>query len=272
MKKLQKTKTPKKDDVLKKSCKLQNELECSTKDFELDLKFWSESLSLLGVNIDNIDKVIQKTVTMTPQELSKEFSDTQLKLDRIKVKMEVQQKAFNAFQTKFEKTLTEPLTTGVLNGLSTEVLTQIRENIKKIQAGITTNTQNLNTVIEKSTEYTRKLVLLENSVTQICLPSKVAEADTLNDRFMKCLTALCEITAASQLSQAEQPKEPLPCDPNLAKSFLHLRAQHREGETLLTQLQKNMRIPLPPEEKAVQIDSDCGNGYRSSQLKVDVLH
>ena len=60
MKKTPKAKTPKKDEAHKKSCKLQNELECITKDFALDLKSWGESLTVLGVNIDKIDKVIQK--------------------------------------------------------------------------------------------------------------------------------------------------------------------------------------------------------------------
>ncbi len=265
MKKTPKAKTPKKDEAHKKSCKLQNELECSTKDFALDLKSWEESLTVLGVNIDKIDKVIQKTTTMPPQELSKAFSDTQLKLDRLKSKMEAQQKAFNLFQTKFETTLAEPLNTGAFNGLTAETLMQIRENVNKTQTGILANTQALNLVIEKGLEYTRKLVLLEESVIKICFPDEVDKADKLNDRLMERLTALCEMTAPSQLPQEAPPKEPIPCDPNITKSILHLSTEHRRGETLLIQLQKNMNIPLSPEEKAAQLDG-------SGQPKVNALH
>lgn len=272
MKKTPKAKTPKKDEVHKKSCKLQNELECSTKDFALDLKSWEESLTILGANIDKIDKVIQKTATMTPQELSKEFSDTQLKLDRIKTKMEAQQKAFNLLQTKFEKTLAEPLKTGVFNGLKEDVLKAVCENIQTIQAGIAANTQALNAVVEKSMEYTRKLILLEESVTKICLPDEIDRTDKLNDSLMKRLTALCEMTAPTQLPEDAPPKEaPLPVDPGLAKSFSHLYTEHKNGKALLKRIQQNMRIPLPPEEKAVQLDSRSGNGSSSSssQLKVN---
>jgi hypothetical protein len=267
MKKSPKPKTSNKDKAYEKSCKLQNELECNTKDFALDLKSWTESLTVLGAHIDQIDKVIQKTATMTTQELSKAFSDTQLKLDKIKTKMEAQQKAFNIFQTKFEKTLTEPLNTGVFNGLTADVLMQIRENVKKTQAGIIANTQALNVVIDKGIEYTRKLVGLEESVTNICLPDEVDKTDKLNDSLMKRLTALCEMTAPTQLPQAAPPKEPLPCDPNIAKSLLHLCAEHRRGETLLTQLQKNMRVPmLIPEAEGKGPQPD------SSQSKMNALH
>jgi len=265
MKKAAKVKTPKKEEAHKKSCKLQNELECSTKDFALDLDSWQKSLIILGINIDKIDKVIQKTATMTSQELSKEFSDTQLKLDRMKTKMEAQQKAFNTFQTHFEKTLAEPLKTGVFNGLDEKTLKEVRENIEKIQTGIAANTQALNTVVEKSMEYTRKLILLEESVTKICLPDKMGAADNLNARLMKCLTELCEITAPTQLPEEAPPKE-APVDPSLKESFLHLYSEHHKGEALLAGIQKNLRIPLPPEEKVLQFDSGNGNGQPKMAL------
>lgn len=272
MKKTPKAKTPKKDEAHNKSCKLQNELECSTKDFALDLKSWGESLTILGANIEKIDKVIQKTATMTPQELSKEFSDTQLKLDRIKAKMEAQQKAFNAFQTKFEKTLAEPLKTGVFNGLPEDMLQKTRTNIATIQVGITANTQALNVIVEKSMEYTRKLILLEESVTKICLPDEMDRTDKLNDNLMKRLTALCEMTAPTQLPDAAPKEAPLPVDSGLAKSFSHLYTEHKNGKALLKRIQENMRIPLPPEEKAVPLDSRSGNGSDGSQLKVNGVH
>jgi len=269
MKKSPKTKTPKKDEAHKKSCKLQNELECSTKDFALDLKSWGESLTVLGANIDKIDKAIQKTVTMTPQELSKEFADTQLKLDRIKTKMEAQQKAFNLFQTKFEKTLVEPLKTDVFNGLKEETLKEVRENIEKIQAGITANTQALNAIVEKSMDYTRKLILLEESVAKICLPDEMEKADKLNDSLMKRLNTLCEMTAPTLLPEDAAPKEAsLPVDSGFAKSFLHLYAEHQQGEALLARIQKNMRIPLPPEEKKMQLDK----GKPQAQPNLTILH
>ena len=268
MKNSPKTKTPKKDEAHKKSCKLQNELECTTKDFALDLKSWEETLTILNGNIDKIDKVVQKTATMTPQELSKEFADTQLKLDRTKTKMEAQQKAFNLFQAKFEKTLAEPLKAGVFNGLTGEMLKEMRKNIEAIQAGITVNTQALQAVVEKSMAYTRKLILLEEGVTKICLPDEMDRTDKLNDNLMKRLTALCEMTAPTQLPDAA-PKEPfLAVDQGLAKSFSHLYTEHKNGKALLKRIQQNMRIHLPPEEKAVQLDS----GNDSSQLKVNGLH
>jgi len=270
MKKTPKAKTPKKDEAHKKSCKLQNELECITKDFALDLKSWGESLTVLGANIDKIDKVIQKTTTMPPQELSKEFSDTQLKLDRIKAKMEAQQKNFNAFQTKFEKTLAEPLKTGIFNGLVEDMLKETRENIETIQAGIAANTQALNAVVEKSMEYTRKLIFLEESVTKICLPDEMERTDKLNDHLMKRLNALCEMTAPTQLPNAVSKEASLPVDPGLAKSFSHLYAEHKYGKALLKRIQQNMRIPLPSEENAVQLESHSGSG--NSQPKVSGLH
>ncbi|HXH55293.1 MAG TPA: hypothetical protein VNK03_06085 [Gammaproteobacteria bacterium] len=268
MKKSPNTKTPKKDEVHKKSCKLQNELECTTKDFALDLKSWEESLTILGAHIDRIDKVVQKTATMTPQELSKEFSDTQLKLDKLKTKMEAQQKGFNLFQTKFEKTLAEPIKTVAFNGLKEETLKEVRENIQTIQVGITTNTQALNGVVEKSMEYTRKLILLEESVIKICLPDEMEKADKLNDSLMKRLTALCEMTAPTQLPEDAPPKEaPLSVDSGLVKSFSHLYIEHKNGKALLKRIKENMGIPLP-EEKAVQ--PDRGNGQ--PQPKVNGLH
>lgn len=275
MKKSVKQKAIKKEKAYEKSCKLQNELECSTKDFNLDLKSWTESLAVLGTHIDQIDKVVQKTAVMTPQELSKAFSDTQLKLDRLKTKMEAQQKAFNAFQTKFETTLAAPLNTGAFNGLTAETLTQIRENVKKTQSGILANTETLNRVIEKSVEYTRKLVLLEESVIKICFPDEVDKADKLNDRLMERLTALCEMTAPSQLPQEASPQAPIPSDPNVTKSLLHLHTEHRRGATLLRQLGKNMGIPMPKEEgKVPELDREHPNAEQAigEKPKVNAVH
>jgi hypothetical protein len=126
----------------------------------------------------------------------------------------------------------------------------------------------LNGAIEKSMECTRKLILLEESVIKICLPDEMEKADKLNDNLMKRLTALCEMTAPTQLPEDAPPKEaPLSADSSLAKSFSHLYIEHKNGKVLLKRIKENMGIPLQ-EEKAVQPNSGDGQ----PQPKVNALH
>lgn len=269
MKKSAKAKTPKKEEAHKKSCTLKNDLECSTKNFALDLKSWTESLTTLDANIEQIDKVIQKTATMTPQELSKAFSDTQSRLDRIKTKIEAQQKTFNAFQTKFETTLAVPLKTGSFNGLKEEVLKEVRENIAIIEAGITANTQSLNVVAEKSVEQTRKLVLLEESVIEICLPDEVEKIDKLQDKLIKYLTTLCEMTAPTKLPENEAAqKATVTRNEKLKKPFLQAYAQHCEATKLFELIRKNIRIPLPEEEKVAEPNAVQPDAAQPDKIQV----
>ncbi len=272
MKKSAKAKTPKKEEAHKKSCKLKNELECSTKDFALDLKSWTESLTALDANVDQIDKVIQKTAIMTPQELSKVFSDTQSKLDRIKIKIEAQQKTFNAFQTKFETTLAAPLKTDAFNGLKEEMLKEVHENIAAIEAGMRANTQKLNGVAEKSMEQTRKLVLLEESVTEICLPDEIEKIDKLlKDKLIKHLTALCEMTVPTKLPENEAAKEASATrNEKLKKPFLQAYRQHCEATKLFELIRKNIRITVAEEEKAAQPDAVDANAEQPDKVQVTV--
>lgn len=252
MKKSPTLRSPKKENAHKISFEILNEVEFNTKNLSFDLKSWTELLMLLGLNIDKFDKVVQKTVIMTSQELAKECTDTQTKLSKVKKEMEARQKTYNKFQTDFEKKLVIPMDKGDFNGLKVDTLNEIKENIIKIQAGNAANHKALRGVIDQSIEHTRRLVVLEEVINKICLPDEIEKTAELNEKLVKRLTLLCEVTSTPQ-----QTSENSTCEPNLEKSFLHLYAEHQKENVLLARIQKNIKVP---DDKTAQLISSSPNG------------
>lgn len=238
MKRIQKPRSPKKELALKNSSQILNELELNAKNMAFELKGWEESLAILSISIDKFEKVAQKAINMDSPELVKEFSDTQSKLTKVNKEMENTQKTFNKLQSNFEKKLLTPMDTGEYNGLNANVLGEIRENIQKTKAGFESGFRTLNTVLAKSTEYTRRLALLEEGINKICLPDAMEKTVQLNEKLTKRLVFLCEVTASPEQSQ-----DAASCDPNLKKSFLNLYTAHCKEDALLARIQKNIHVP-----------------------------
>lgn len=257
MKKSLTPRSPNKDNALKISFEFLNEVELNTKNLSFDLKIWTEALIILALNIDKFDKVIQKTVAMNSQELAKECTETQTKLSKMKKVMETKQKALNKLQTDFEKKLVTPMEKGDFNALKIETLNEVKENIRKIQEGNATNHKALNIVIEKSIEYTRRLVVLEDSINKICLPDEMEKTAELNEKLVKRLMLLCEVTSKSQQTPENSTST---CEPNLEKSFLHLYTEHQKEKALLTLIQKNINVP--DEKTALPKSSNSNGGHK----------
>jgi hypothetical protein len=238
MRKSTTTKSPKKDEAVKISGQFLNEVELKTKNLSLELIGWNKSLAALALNLDKFDKVIQKTITTTPQELSKEYIDTQTKLEKIKKETESLQKAFNTFQTDFEKKLVTPCNKGDFNSLGADELKQVQDNIQKTNTMIEVNHTDLNKIIEQSIEYNRKIVLLAEPINKICVPDEIEKTAEMSEKLAKRLTLLCEMTS---IPEAQSSGDAV-CDPNLEKSFLHLYTAHRKESELLAQIQKNIKF------------------------------
>ncbi len=238
MKRNQKTRSPKKELAHKNSSQILNELEHQAKNMAFELKGWEESLTILEANIVKFERVAQKTIIMDSPDLVKEFSDTQSKLIKVNKEIESTQKAFNKLQSNFEKKLVTPMAVGDYNGLAASVLAEIQENIQKTTAGFESSFRTLNTVLAKSTEYTRRLALLEESINKICLPDAMEKTAELNEKLTKRLVFLCEVTTSP-----EQQQGAVSCDPNLRKSFLNLYTAHCKEDALLARIQKNIHVP-----------------------------
>lgn len=253
------TKSLKKDEVLKISGQFLNEAELKTKNLSLELTGWHKSLTALALNLNKFDKVIQKTITITPQELSKEYTDTQTKLEKIKKETESLQKTFNTFQTDFEKKLGTPCSKGGFDGLSADELTQVQKNIQKTKETIEKNHVDLNGVIETSIEYNRKIVLLAESINKICVPDEIEKTAEMSEKLAKRLMLLCEMTSIPEAQSSGGA-----CDPNLEKSFLHLYTAHDKESKLLAQIQKNIHF----QPKTTEAGNSNNNNFSTEKSKM----
>jgi len=226
------TKSPKKVDAPG----LFIDLECETKHLEQSLQSWNEDLLIIARGLENCERAVRNELTLASSDLGKEYNTAHTKMTRLNKAVESTQKKLNKIQTEFEKKILTPSRNGEFASQSQAVLDEIAENTRKITLMSATNKSAMDEIIERSSDYTRRLAMLETSINELCLPEELEDASKASVKLTERIEAICTATAALDQGTTRSASD----TQKLEKPLLQLYAAQQRRTELLDQMKINL--------------------------------